>query len=85
MPVDTSGHPDPPLDASLSTQLLSLGSPVNQTPPLQHDIKLADFDNADTSFAADPDHPHALLMKGSNKHDRLPHSGVETVLATCVQ
>ncbi|KAE9388449.1 hypothetical protein BT96DRAFT_1025460 [Gymnopus androsaceus JB14] len=33
VPVDTSGHPDSPPDASLSSRLLSLGSPVNQTPP----------------------------------------------------
>lgn len=50
-----------------------------------HDIKLADFDNADASFAADPDRPRTLLKKGSNKHDRLPRSGVETVLAACVR
>lgn len=49
------------------------------------DIKLGDFDNTDSSFAADPDRPRTLLKKGSNKRDRLPRSGLETILAPCVR
>lgn len=49
------------------------------------DIKIEEFDDKNTTFSDDPDRPWSMLKKGSNKRERLPRSGLESILAPCIR
>ncbi|KAF9060777.1 hypothetical protein BDP27DRAFT_1429646 [Rhodocollybia butyracea] len=49
------------------------------------DIKLDEYNNKELMFIEDPDRPHAILKKGSNKRNHLSRSGLESILAPCIR
>ncbi|KAF9062923.1 P-loop containing nucleoside triphosphate hydrolase protein, partial [Rhodocollybia butyracea] len=48
-------------------------------------VKLEEFNDESLPFHNDPDRPRTVLKLGSNKRERVPHSGIAAILAPCIR